>query len=149
MTHDSWSRTLAVLVAVLTIGMFASSCSEDPATTSETDAKVEAAETVYTNGKIYTVNTKQPWAEAVAIKDGKFVAVGSNTDIKGMIGDGTEVIDLKGGFAMPGIGDSHIHPALLMVRRAFCALPGTFFEPSEEEIIAALKECIANYPQDR
>ena len=39
------------------------------------------ADTVYTNGKIYTVNEAQPWVDAVAIKDGKFIAVGSTDDV--------------------------------------------------------------------
>jgi predicted amidohydrolase YtcJ len=107
------------------------------------------ADTVYSNGKIYTVNEAQPWAEAVAIKDGKFIAVGSDDDIAAMTGEGTEVVDLNGGFAMPGIGDTHIHPALVMPKRAFCGLPGTFYEPTEEQTLDALKECIANYPDDR
>jgi predicted amidohydrolase YtcJ len=107
------------------------------------------AETVYINGRIYTVNAKQPWAEAVAIKDGKFLRVGSNNEISSAIVETTEVVDLQGAFAMPGIGDSHIHPALLMAKRAFCALPGTFFEPTEEEILAALRKCIDEYPADR
>ena len=73
----------------------------------------EMADTVYTNGKIYTVNEVQPWAEAVAIKDGKFIAVGSSTDVAALIGDGAKVIDLMGGFAMPGIHDTHVHPTLV------------------------------------
>ena len=64
---------------------------------------VETADTVYTNGKIYTVNAAQPWAEAVAIKDGEFVAVGTNAEVKALTGKDTEVVDLKGGFAMPGL----------------------------------------------
>ena len=107
------------------------------------------ADTVYTNGKIYTVNDAQPWAEAVAIKDGKFIAVGSADDIAAVTGDSTEVVDLAGAFAMPGIGDSHIHPALVMPKRAFCGLPGTFYEPTEEQTVAALKKCIEEYPVDR
>ena len=107
------------------------------------------ADTVYTNGRIYTVDEARPWAEAVAIKDGKFLVVGSNADVEAVTGDGTEVIDLAGGFAMPGIGDTHIHPAMVMPKRAFCGLPGTFYEPTEEQTIDALKECIANYPKDR
>jgi predicted amidohydrolase YtcJ len=109
----------------------------------------DVADTIYTNGRIYTVNDAQPWAEAVAIKDGKFLVVGSSTDVEEVTGEDTEVVDLKGAFAMPGIGDSHIHPAMLMPKRAFCALPGTFFEPTEDETLAALRECIANYPEDR
>jgi predicted amidohydrolase YtcJ len=107
------------------------------------------ADTVYTNGKIYTVNEAQPWVEAVAIKDGKFIAVGSADDVATVTGDSTEVVDLAGGFAMPGIGDTHIHPSMVMPKRAFCGLPGTFYEPTEEQTIDALKECIANYPDDR
>ena len=120
-----------------------------PETTLESVTPSIVADSVYTNGRIYTVNAAQPWAEAVAIKDGKFLAVGSADEIAAVTGDATEVIDLAGGFAMPGIGDSHIHPALVMPKRAFCGLPGTFYEPTEEQTIAALKECIANYPDDQ
>ena len=69
---------------------------------------------VYTNGRIYTVNDAQPWAEAVAVRDGKYVVVGSADDVATVTGDSTDVIDLNGAFAMPGIGDTHIHPALVM-----------------------------------
>ena len=109
----------------------------------------EVADTVYTNGKIYTVDKAQPWAEAVAIKDGRFLVVGSDADVEAVTGDGTEVVDLGGSFAMPGIGDTHIHPGLLMAKRAFCALPGTFYEPTEEEIMNALAQCVEDYPDDR
>jgi len=68
------------------------------------------ADVVYTNGKIYTVNEAQPWAEAVAIKDGKFLKVGSDTDVKPLVGEETEVIELDGKMVMPGILDLHSHP---------------------------------------
>jgi len=109
----------------------------------------EVADAVYTNGKIYTTNENQPWADAVAIKDGKFIAVGTADDVALVTGDGTQVNDLAGAFVMPGIGDTHVHQALVMPKRAFCGLPGTFYEPTEEETIEALKECIAKYPEDR
>ena len=51
------------------------------------------ADVVYINGHIYTVNEAQPFAEAVAIKDGRFMVVGSNADVAVVTGDGTEVID--------------------------------------------------------
>ena len=121
--------------------VFAAGCAGQPAG--------EVADTVYTNGRIYTVNEAQPWAEAVAIKDGKFLIVGSNAEVEAVTGQDTEVVDLSGGFAMPGIGDVHIHPALVMPKRAFCGLPGTFYEPTEQQTIDALEECIANYPEDR
>ncbi|UCD24136.1 MAG: amidohydrolase [Gemmatimonadota bacterium] len=75
-----------------------------------TSACSQSADVVYTNGRIYTVNEAQPWAEAVAIKDGKFLVVGSNADVEAVTGSGTEVVDLGGEFVMPGIVDAHIHP---------------------------------------
>ena len=52
-------------------------------------ATAQQADTVYTNARIYTVNEAQPWADAVAIKDGKFIKVGSSEDVKSLIGDET------------------------------------------------------------
>ena len=69
------------------------------------------ADLVLTNAKVYTVNKNQPNAEAVAVKNGKILFVGSNADIKKYTGDKTEVIDCKGQFVMPGFieGHGHIH----------------------------------------
>ena len=110
--------------------------------------EVNSADTVYINGKIYTVNEDSPWVEAVAIREGKFIKVGSDIEVKSFVGEKTEVIDLAGQFAMPGLGDPHIHPALVMPKSVYCSLPGTFYEPTEEMTLTALKEAIANYPKD-
>jgi predicted amidohydrolase YtcJ len=67
------------------------------------------ADAVYTNGKIYTVDETRPWAEAVAIKDGKFVVVGSAADVNAMTGEGTEIVDLGGKMVLPGFIDLHHH----------------------------------------
>ena len=71
----------------------------------------DAADVIFINGKVYTVNTRDPFAEAVAIKDGKFLAVGSAREIEKLAGKQTRVVDLGGAFAMPGFIDAHIHPA--------------------------------------
>ena len=52
------------------------------------------ADMVVINGKILTVDAAQPWAQAAAIRDGKFVAVGNDEEIKRLAGKDTEVIDL-------------------------------------------------------
>ena len=70
----------------------------------------QAADLVLHNGDIYTVNASEPWAEAIAVEDGKIVFVGKNEDARAFILDGTNVVDLKGRFVMPGIHDVHIHP---------------------------------------
>jgi predicted amidohydrolase YtcJ len=67
------------------------------------------ADIVLINGIIATVEDDNPSAEAVAVKNGKILAVGSTSDIKNFIGDSTQVIDLQGKFVMPGFNDSHAH----------------------------------------
>lgn len=69
------------------------------------------ADLVLTNGKIFTLNPSQPHAEAIAIKDGKIVQVGTNDDVKRWIGKDAELIDLKGKTVVPGFIDTHIHVA--------------------------------------
>ena len=69
----------------------------------------EPADMVLTNGNIITVDEALPQAEAVAIKDGLLLAVGSSDDIAGHIGDATEVIDLEGQLAIPGFIEGHGH----------------------------------------
>lgn len=64
---------------------------------------------IYHNGKITTLNRSQPTAEAVAIKDGKFVAVGSDSEILSMAGSNTKSINLKGRSVLPGLFDNHTH----------------------------------------
>jgi hypothetical protein len=93
------------------------------------------ADTVFTNGKIYTVDTQHPFVEAVAVKDGKFLAVGSAKEIEGSVGKQTRVIDLGGAFAMPGFIDAHIHPAQPYLQEEGGAL--LFPESFDKEQIAA------------
>ena len=61
------------------------------------------------NGKIVTVDEDFSIAEAVAIKDGRFVAVGSNSQIRSLAGDRTEMVDLEGRTVLPGFNDPHLH----------------------------------------
>ena len=65
------------------------------------------------NGKIITVDRDFTVAQAVAIRDGRFIAVGSNNKIKHYAGHDTEMIDLNGQTVTPGLIDSHTHPVLL------------------------------------
>lgn len=69
------------------------------------------ADLVLTNAHVYTVEKDQPNAEAIAIKADSIIFVGSNEDVKKYISSGTEIIDCKGQFVMPGFieGHGHIH----------------------------------------
>ncbi|HTY81373.1 MAG TPA: amidohydrolase family protein, partial [Dehalococcoidales bacterium] len=64
---------------------------------------------VITNGKIITVDPKFSIAQAVAVKNGRIAAVGTNEEIKTVTGKKTKVIDLKGSTVLPGINDTHCH----------------------------------------
>lgn len=67
------------------------------------------ADLVLHNAKVYTVNSDQPWAEAVAIKGSWIEAVGDNDSVLAVADDHTQVIDVKGRLMLPGLCDAHIH----------------------------------------
>ncbi len=64
---------------------------------------------VLVNGKVWTGDAARPWAEAVAVRDGKIFAVGRTSDVRALAGPGTKLIDLGGSLALPGFIDSHTH----------------------------------------
>ena len=75
----------------------------------QTNSRREMADFVLLNGTVWTANPDQPWAEAVALKGDKILEAGSSQEIKGVIGDNTQVIDLNGDLVLPGFIDSHTH----------------------------------------
>jgi hypothetical protein len=64
---------------------------------------------IITNARVYTVNAKHPWADAVAISGDRIAAVGSIKEVEKLRGTDTQMIDAKGHLVLPGITDSHIH----------------------------------------
>lgn len=82
------------------------------------------AELLFTNGHIYTVNPEQPWVDAVAIRDGMIVAVGSEEEASAAVSDSAEVIDLDGKMLMPGFQDMHLHAIEAGMNETLC-----YFEP--------------------
>ena len=67
------------------------------------------ADSILLNARIYTVNPRQPWAEALAIRGDKIVAVGSAKQIAAYRGPSTHVLDAKNRLVLPGFTDCHIH----------------------------------------
>ncbi|MBS0608672.1 MAG: amidohydrolase [Proteobacteria bacterium] len=70
------------------------------------------AQLVYRNGTVLTMDAQDRMAQAVAVRDGKILAVGQNEDVGRLIGAGTRVVDLAGKTLIPGIYDAHSHLSL-------------------------------------
>jgi predicted amidohydrolase YtcJ len=70
----------------------------------------EPAELVLRDAKVYTVDKAKSVAEAIAVRNGRLVFVGSNADAKAFIGPGTRVESAGGRLVLPGLVDAHIHP---------------------------------------
>jgi predicted amidohydrolase YtcJ len=74
----------------------------------------QKADFVFTNGRVYTVDEANPWAEAIAVEGNSIVFVGSDDGAQRFIGSDTQVEDLGGRFVMPGIISTHEHSIFLM-----------------------------------
>ncbi len=69
----------------------------------------EPADLILHNGRIATLDGQPPLTQAAAVRDGKFVLVGTDRDALALRGDRTQVIDLRGHTAVPGLTDTHMH----------------------------------------
>lgn len=74
------------------------------------------ADLIIRNANIYTVDSAQPWAQAVACVKGRIAAVGSNTEIDGLAGPHTQTIDAGGRLVLPGLTDAHVHFLQVAIR---------------------------------
>jgi predicted amidohydrolase YtcJ len=101
-------------------------------------AEPTGADTVLTNGRIYTVAADRGWAEAVAVTDGRIIFVGSNEDAANHIGSNTTVTDLDGRMMLPAFQDSHIHPIYAGIEASACNL-------NELNDLAAYRAVIGEY----
>ena len=84
------------------------------------------AETVIRSANVITIDPRQPRATAVAMRDGRFIGVGSESDLETLIGPKTKILDLAGKTVLPGFIDAHIHvlsSGTRHVMAADCSLP--------------------------
>ena len=96
----------------------------------------ERVDLIFVNGNIYTVNERQPHAEAIAVKKDRIAFVGSNEDAKKLASDKTRIVDLRGRTVVPGMTDSHCHIFGIGEREMNLNLEGT---NSREDFLAKVK----------
>ena len=104
----------------------------------------EKADYVFKNGAVYTIESKTPKAEAVAVTGKKIAYVGNNKGAYAFIGKNTKVIDLKGKMLLPGFVESHIHPTL-----AVFAAGADLQSDSVDEVLARTKSWADAHPNAR
>ncbi|UCG23053.1 MAG: amidohydrolase [Chloroflexota bacterium] len=101
------------------------------------------ASLVLHNGKVYTVDEARPRVSAVAIAGGFVVAVGDDEQMLALAGPETEVIDLAGRLALPGLCDAHIHFYYWSLARKLAPVAGS---PSREEMLARVWRWMESAP---
>ena len=101
----------------------------------------DAVDLIVVNGNIYTVNEKQPRAEAFAVKDQRIAVVGSTADVRKLGSATTRMIDLGGKTVVPGLIDSHCHIFGIGEREMRLNLEGT---NSLQDFVAKVKERVAH-----
>src|SRR5271154_2788369 len=101
------------------------------------------ADMVLMNGIVYTADRRHPWAQAVAVENGNIVYVGPNAGTKGYAGPQTRIIDLQQTALLPGIIDSHIHPAQgeFYIRRSCNVVSITV-----NELYSKIEQCAISAP---
>jgi len=103
----------------------------------------EAADLILSGAKIFTSNKQQPWAEAVAVKNGRFIYVGDSAGVSKYRSDSTHSVDLDGRLVIPGLVDSHAHPGYIDVEQY-----GDISETNEQDMLAAVKTYADEHPDE-
>lgn len=83
-----------------------------------------AADLALVGGRVATMDAARSWASAVAVRDGRIVAVGGDQAVRRLAGPRTRLIELRGRTVTPGFGDAHVHPLHGGLARLRCELHG-------------------------
>lgn len=104
-----------------------------------------SADRIFVNGAVYTVDAARTWAQAVAVREGRIVAVGTDDDVVGLRGDATDVVDLHGRMLVPGFQDAHVHPVSGGIDMLQCDLHDL---GTKDDYLAAIASYAAENPDE-
>ena len=99
------------------------------------------ADLVLRGGAVYTLDEQRSRAQAIAVDDGRIVAVGTDAELARFVGAATEVVDLGGRMVLPGFHDAHAHPIAGGMDALACSLVDA---RSVEAILARVRECASS-----
>ena len=99
--------------------------------------------TIWTGARIATMNPAQPWAEAIAVRNGVFVAVGSSTEVLEFAGPGATVRQLEGSLVLPGLVESHVH---ILLGAAMGSGAELQMSDSVDDILRTVRQFAADHP---
>ncbi len=132
-THSFYNQQMKKIIYVLCLSLFFTSCKQEP------------VDLIITNANVYTVDNSFSKAQAFAIKNGKFVAIGSDTEITTKFSS-TEIINAKGQTIVPGLIDAHCHFYRMGLQQQKVALEGTkSYEEVLEKLVIFQKEKNTNF----
>ncbi|MEH6581589.1 MAG: amidohydrolase [Halioglobus sp.] len=107
---------------------------------------VEPADRIFVNGRIYTLDDSQPWAEALAVRGDEIIYVGNSADASNLEGENTTVTDLDGRLLLPGFIETHMHIGDGLAQAEALKLTP---EMSKPEALAAIGKYAASYPEQK
>ena len=128
----------------LSLCLLLPSCSTEIPAVEESPNAIGAGLIVH-NATIYTVNPDQPWASAVAIKDGQIIYVGDDQGAQELVNSETQTVNLHGRMMLPGFHDIHVHPVESGVLYQQCVL---FDIQGVAKLLDKIKECALANPHD-
>lgn len=135
------NRRVSARLLTLVVAGLAAACSKQPPPGADT----AAAELVFKNANIYTVDPNKPSATSLAVREGKIVAVGADADTASLIGPQTKVVDVQGRLILPAFHDEHTHPVWGGLSHSGCAL---YDGNSPEDYQKIVAKCAADEPGD-
>jgi len=133
-----------LMVVLCSLGALLAGCDKQAAVPAPAPAvsSTSAAATVYLNGTVITVDDEKPQAEAVAVRDGRIIAVGSRQQVLDAAGDNVEQQDLQGNVLLPGLIDTHGHVTYTALMMAAVNVSSPPVGPAESvaDVIALLRQ---------
>jgi len=104
-----------------------------------------SADLALRNGAVYTLDAARSWAQAVAIRQGRIIYVGTDAGLAAYVGAHTRIVDLHGRMLLPGFQDAHIHPISSGIQANTCDLSDL---KTADEYVDAVRKYAATHPQE-